>query len=498
MKRFLVLMVVLVGFGAWGAVTTFPAVENMARSTLTAELTGSAVAIAVADGSVFPAAGAFYVVVFTNPSAGYEVVLCDSVAGNTITVNASGRGAQGTSAATWASGAYVQQSWTAGEVEGIYAAINAIEGGTNELAGVDLPDDGRLLFGDGDDIQMGWDGTYLELLDADDNVFLELADAGGAGTFRLVDSLSVGAEDGTRGTLRALGGATSSGGRLLIDNAADSDSTINQWSLESISGVLKVSMDATPLTTWTDSTGAVAFPYGSVTVGTYDSVRGTLTLYANSSTSSPGIVFDVPPNYDATTNAYRLTTGSGDFQIANQASALTSWDDVTGDVTFETDLVQGVNSRNRMRNLWIPASEFVSLAGTPALSSVSMGTGGRFAEWSMDPASDEDVSALVALSDYDGGAIKVKLVWAASSGNVVWNVICGSIAEGEAAAGSTVNAVTDTAASATLFNFAYLTFTPDVATDLDLLISIIVRRDADNGSDTLATDAYFFGVLIYY
>lgn len=88
------------------------------------------------EGAEFPSSGAFWVTFYdTEPEDG-EIVLCDSRSSDTFTINASGRGAQGTSATSWAVGTNVALLFTAGAVDEIQAAINAIENGSKTLTSV--------------------------------------------------------------------------------------------------------------------------------------------------------------------------------------------------------------------------------------------------------------------------------------------------------------------------------------------------------------------------
>lgn len=96
--------------------------------------------------------------------------------------------------------------------------------------------------------------------------------------------------------------------------------------------------------------------------------------------------------------------------------------------------------------------------------------------------------------------ITVTLGWAATtatSGDVVWNVGFKSISDDaddlDSKAFAAVNAATDTTASAS-GEVAYVTITFTDGADMDSVTAgeyfrMIVTRDADNGSDTMAGDA---------
>lgn len=318
MKSKLCLAVLLVLCAIAGAdTTTFKSVENMAFSTLNGGINDSVLSFTVAsgEGALFPSSGAFYVVLFQDITSAYEVVLVDSRSTDTFTVNASGRGAQDSTAQSWADGTYVQMTWTAGQIEAVHTAINAIEAGTNTLAQVDLNDDADILFGTGDDMQMRFDGTVLEIVDAAANTMLDLTDNGAAGTLRVLDTLSTGASDTTAGTLNALGGTTTTGGTVNVYNAADSDTTVDLWSLTSNSGDLEFRYDSTAFMTVDDATGTVTFE-GNIEQG--------------SSSKNKMRSFWVPVS-DMTGTAESTTVTIGDFTVLSR-----DFDDSTDETCYFT------------------------------------------------------------------------------------------------------------------------------------------------------------------
>ena len=134
------------------ATTTFKKHENNATSTLNTGINSSikTVVLASGGGAEFPSSGAFWVTVFdTNVDTANEVMLIDSRSSDTLTVNASGRGDQGTTAVGWTAGAQVQQLWTKEDITDITGAINNIEDGTTNVSSVSTAGD----------ITVGTDGT---------------------------------------------------------------------------------------------------------------------------------------------------------------------------------------------------------------------------------------------------------------------------------------------------------------------------------------------------
>lgn len=103
--------------------TTFLQVKDGAESTLASGITAAAVSMTVAagEGSKFPASGQFIVTIEN------EKILCDSVSTDTITINASGRGYETTTAATHALGTAVKLNVVATNLQDAYDAINTAE-----------------------------------------------------------------------------------------------------------------------------------------------------------------------------------------------------------------------------------------------------------------------------------------------------------------------------------------------------------------------------------
>lgn len=101
---------------------------NAKATTLNAGIDATATTINLVSGTGYPAGGAagpFYIVIDRGLAA-EEKILCDSTAVNTITVNVSGRGADGTTPAVHALGAIVEHCWTATDADEANAHINDV------------------------------------------------------------------------------------------------------------------------------------------------------------------------------------------------------------------------------------------------------------------------------------------------------------------------------------------------------------------------------------
>jgi hypothetical protein len=87
--------------------------KNFGVTTLSSSVTSGALSIPVANGALLSSSGTFRIKVDS------ELMLVDSRSGNTLTINASGRGAEGTTAASHSSGATVRQVITAASLVAI-------------------------------------------------------------------------------------------------------------------------------------------------------------------------------------------------------------------------------------------------------------------------------------------------------------------------------------------------------------------------------------------
>lgn len=102
------------------AVTRREYAGGAAATTLSSAINNSTLTIPIASGTGWPtgAQGPFYIVIGRG-TATEEKILCDSRSGDTITANASGRGADDTSAASHDSGATVEHVWSAQDADDV-------------------------------------------------------------------------------------------------------------------------------------------------------------------------------------------------------------------------------------------------------------------------------------------------------------------------------------------------------------------------------------------
>lgn len=101
---------------------------NRAYGTLLAGISDAALSFTLnaGEGDRFPAVGNFYAAIFklATPDVNREIVLCTARSSNTFTIDAAGRGQQGTTPVAHSAGDRVERTWTKGDVDAIEAEIN--------------------------------------------------------------------------------------------------------------------------------------------------------------------------------------------------------------------------------------------------------------------------------------------------------------------------------------------------------------------------------------
>lgn len=166
----------------------------------------------------------------------------------------------------------------------------------------------------------------------------------------------------------------------------------------------------------------------------------------------------------------------------------------TGDaITFSG--LKGTNTKS----IFISASAFAAVQGTP--DQADPDDCGK--AWRFDAAAEERVGAAISLPGWVGGEVNAYIYWtsqAETSGNVIFAIRKTTwLNENNGSdAGSAQATVTDspnTPARNMNVTGALSLGTPAAASDMML---IGVGRLGDNGSDTMAGDAYFWGIRIDY
>ena len=152
---------------------------------------------------------------------------------------------------------------------------------------------------------------------------------------------------------------------------------------------------------------------------------------------------------------------------------------------------------DRTSNIWLGAGAMQGWGSTEPEMTI-----GYKAALAYDSASDEMAAGTVLVpADYASGALTIYLVWycTATSGDVYWNTkasIMGNAGDAGPTSSSDIIIVTVPRTSGETEKTQVTTVTPPNGGG-DVL-TIAVKRDANDASDTAAANAYLLGVLIQY
>lgn len=152
--------------------------------------------------------------------------------------------------------------------------------------------------------------------------------------------------------------------------------------------------------------------------------------------------------------------------------------------------------------IWIPISVFNDIGGAELGATDSTEKTGML----FDKATDEAVDMmLVVPKDFDiTKAATINVYWSSpdtSGGDCVWNISYDAFAAGDDV-GSTNTVLTTTDTDSTTADDLdisdALTLPADVLAATNEMLSLVLRRDANNAADTLDDDAAAYGILITY
>ena len=141
---------------------------------------------------------------------------------------------------------------------------------------------------------------------------------------------------------------------------------------------------------------------------------------------------------------------------------------------------------------------------------VSNGTNYPVPSWSFDAGTDEAMYIVFRATNYGGsGNLTIKVIWyadTATSGNVIWAAQIAAITPNTDSqdvtpdALGTENTVTDShlGTTAKRLHEASITLSNLDSLAADDYVTLKIRRDADNASDTMAGDALMTQIIIEY
>ena len=222
---------------------------------------------------------------------------------------------------------------------------------------------------------------------------------------------------------------------------------------------------------------------------------------------------DVLPLYDASASTADKATVGNVFGAINTFTADSS-PAMSADYVATYDAsASGVKKvlLNKLgtgrQTLFLPASAFTpnTTSGCAALAQLDAGNARNYKYLAFDSTSVEYASAVIATpKGWNAGAIYGRFLWThpATTTNfgVVWyaSLICTGDNEALGTVHSTLVGVADTGGTT---NNLYIsdegTVSPAGATKRDMM-HILLQRDPSHASDTMAVDAYFLGLELYY
>lgn len=200
-------------------------------------------------------------------------------------------------------------------------------------------------------------------------------------------------------------------------------------------------------------------------------------------------------------NDFRLAYDSADnrLEIRDSSSTVIGHLTTAGVLTVTGGLAIGSSGTHK---LWMVEADATRIqpdpdapCGGPTARAI---TNCDFYTLDFDAAADEVAYLNVFLPpQYSGGQLKLELYWTAlsSTGNVVWVCDMKCLAHDAVitAASRATQSVTATLTAANDLQRTEFTVTPNGAA-ANTWLQILIRRDADNGSDTLVADALLIGL----
>lgn len=196
---------------------------------------------------------------------------------------------------------------------------------------------------------------------------------------------------------------------------------------------------------------------------------------------------------------FKYDSADNRLEILNSADAVIGHLTTGGVLTLTGGLGLGSSSTHKLWMIDADASRIFPDPDAPCGGPTArVITNCDFYTLDFDAATDEVAYLNVFLPpQYSGGQLKLELYWTALSGTgaVVWVCDMKCLAHDAVitAASRATQSVTSTLTAANDLQRTEFTVTPNGAA-ANTWLQILIRRDADNGSDTLAVDALVIGL----
>lgn len=163
---------------------------------------------------------------------------------------------------------------------------------------------------------------------------------------------------------------------------------------------------------------------------------------------------------------------------------------------FQCDGAARVNGLLRPWTVWIPATIFKIIGGSPTLATWTGASSAKQDAWFLDASAVEELGCVVAMpTGYAGQSVTVEIFWtgdSAGSGVVRWITRGNVVADGGSLALAFNADVEDTYQGADLAHIISVAATESTGR----VMMLGIGRRGDHVNDTLAQDAIFLGAFI--
>lgn len=203
-------------------------------------------------------------------------------------------------------------------------------------------------------------------------------------------------------------------------------------------------------------------------------------------------------------NLYHIQGDTSTTVRLNPSTFIETLIDDADAATARTTL--GVTRVGVYRTLWVDAGAMVTRTTSGAATGLEeYASNDVMSDYlAFDDSTDEFAQCRLVFDNWAGGQVKIKFYWSsdAASGNVIWAIQGGSLANDDAidTAFGTAVTVTDgvTAADDLLVSSATGAITIAGSPAAEDAVWFQIYRDADDGSDTMSGDAKLLGILVQY
>lgn len=225
-------------------------------------------------------------------------------------------------------------------------------------------------------------------------------------------------------------------------------------------------------------------------VGSRNTGRGLWIASATSPAQNSDTVIIDDCMFD-TNGAGGLDVATGSLRVFVAASVKS-----ISNTSFDFNLTAGTGTKYDIPTVFLSALEFEPVFGTPAITTLP--TGGRRKVYAFDAAASETIQAWVVLPMGEA-SWSVQFFWCnlgAGAGVVVWQVAWLEFADNDNISPNESVSMSGNFTAPTQELLEITTFSGSTIPSTGKLMGIRVQRTGGSGSDTLANDAGFAGLLL--